>query len=78
MFSQVDQVEIPRMAEDVNREYGTEQAKWPWLCFIVVERNHHRRVFRRDKEGRDGNGYPGILARKILMSASLLIQYVRK
>ncbi|KAF8313382.1 Piwi domain-containing protein [Amanita rubescens] len=62
-FSQVDQVEIPRMAAVVNRKYGTDPGKWPWLCFIVVGKKHHQRFFPRDEEGRDRNGnenlYPG-------------------
>jgi eukaryotic translation initiation factor 2C len=62
-FSQVDQVEIPRMAAVVTRKYGTDQGKWPWLCFIVVGKKHHQRFFPRDEEGRDRNGnenlYPG-------------------
>lgn len=62
-FSQVSNVEIPRMAAVVTRKYGPDQKKWPSLCFVVVGKKHHQRFFPRDEEGRDRSGnenmYPG-------------------
>ncbi|KAK2459477.1 hypothetical protein APHAL10511_008511 [Amanita phalloides] len=64
-FSQVKNVEVPRMAAVVKKKYGPEENKWPRLVFIVVGKRHHQRFFPRDDEGRDRSGndnlYPGFV-----------------